>query len=235
MKEQVIEFVGTHVVQLVCFWALGLLYLAIPARWPAFADRHKLQPKEKQPRPDEVAHCIRIVLRNQLFSSSLHLLLSAIAVLFNHKPDFRFSPAYPPITELVRDIVLCVLIREILFYYSHRFLHRPTFYAPIHKFHHRFTAPVSLAAQYAHPIEHLVSNIIPVSLPPKLLNVHILTWWAFLAIELVETTTVHSGFDFFGWAVMHDLHHQAFRVNFGTVGILDWLHGTGQISQPKEE
>jgi len=235
MREEVLEFVVTHLVQLVCFWGLGFLYLAAPNKWPGFAQRHKLQPAEKQPRKDEVAHCIRIVLRNQLFSSAIHLLLTTIAIAYDHKPEFRFSPARPPLAEFVRDIILCALTREILFYYSHRLLHQPYFYAPIHKFHHRFTAPVSLAAQYAHPIEHLVSNIIPVSLPPKLFKVHILTWWAFLAIELIETTTVHSGFDFFGWAVMHDLHHQTFRVNFGTFGLLDWIHGTGQITQPKEE
>jgi len=27
---------------------------------------------------------------------------------------------------------------------------------------------------------------------------------------------------------MHDLHHEKFLVNFGSLGWLDWLHGTGE-------
>lgn len=60
-----------------------------------------------------------------------------------------------------------------------------------------------------------------------ILNCHIVTFWVFLAFELLETTTVHSGYDFFaGSAKMHDLHHEKFTVCFGTVGFLDWLHKT---------
>jgi len=226
--------VVTELIQVVFFWVFGFLFLAIPKRWPKFAQRHRLQPAEKQPRQAEIDHCIRTVFRNQLVFSIFHLLLVAVSVVFNYNSEYRFHPNFPPITGFVRDVILCVLIREILFYYSHRLLHHPYFYAPIHKVHHRFTAPMALAAQYAHPVEHFFANILPIVLPPKLLNVHIVTWWFFLAIELIETTTVHSGFDFFGWAIMHDLHHQSFRVNFGTVGLLDWLHGTGQIAQPME-
>lgn len=93
--------------------------------------------------------------------------------------------------------------------------------------HHRFTAPVSLTAQYAHPLEHFLVNALPISIPPMILKCHIVTFWAFLAFELLETTTVHSGYDFLnGSARMHDLHHEKFNVYFGTVGFLDWLHGT---------
>jgi len=235
MKEHLIEFAVTHCIQLIFFWALSFVYLTIPRKWPIFAQKHKLQPAEKQPKEEEIDHCVQIVFRNQLLSSALHIVLTTLSVTLGQKPDFRFYPKLPGFTEFIRDIILCAILREILFYYSHRLLHLPFFYAPVHKFHHKFTAPVALAAQYAHPFEHFVSNILPLSLPPKLLNVHIVTWWVFLALELIETTTVHSGFDFFGWAVMHDLHHQTFRVNFGTFGLLDWLHGTGQITQPKEE
>jgi sterol desaturase/sphingolipid hydroxylase (fatty acid hydroxylase superfamily) len=72
-----------------------------------------------------------------------------------------------------------------------------------------------------------VADTLPVVLPPVLLHAHGLTAWAFAAFELLETSTVHSGYDFFsGAARKHDRHHERFNVNFGTLGFLDWLHGT---------
>jgi sterol desaturase/sphingolipid hydroxylase (fatty acid hydroxylase superfamily) len=43
---------------------------------------------------------------------------------------------------------------------------------------------------------------------------------------------VHSGYDFFKRAAKaHDVHHEKFRVNYGALGILDWVHGTGDKEQ----
>lgn len=38
---------------------------------------------------------------------------------------------------------------------------------------------------------------------------------------------VHSGYDFAGGvARMHDLHHERFVGNYGTIGVLDRVYGT---------
>jgi sterol desaturase/sphingolipid hydroxylase (fatty acid hydroxylase superfamily) len=223
-----IEFAGTLLVQLVFFWLPSTIYIAIDAFFPRFSARHKLQPPPKQPTASEVRHCLLITLRSQLISVVLALIPYYLSAAHHIPPALRVSPTLPSPAEFVTHFAACCLLREILFYYSHRALHSPFLYRSIHKIHHRFTAPVSLASQYAHPVEHIVANALPLAIPPAVLKTHVLTAWAFLAFMLVETCTVHSGFDFFGGlAWMHDEHHRRFNVNFGAFGMLDWLHGTG--------
>jgi sterol desaturase/sphingolipid hydroxylase (fatty acid hydroxylase superfamily) len=91
---------------------------------------------------------------------------------------------------------------------------------------------MAFAAQYAHPIEHIVANQLPLILPLAIRRSHILTFCIWLGFSLVETAAVHSGYDFFRpplQADSHDLHHEKFNVHFGGLGILDWLHGTDRL------
>lgn len=88
----------------------------------------------------------------------------------------------PTLGRFFLDIVVCAVCYDILFFSIHRYhfcfsfflllfaylifgrtLHlSPILYQWIHKRHHQFTAPSSFSAIYAHPIEHLVGNILPV-------------------------------------------------------------------------
>ncbi|KAH7120407.1 fatty acid hydroxylase superfamily-domain-containing protein [Dactylonectria estremocensis] len=227
-----IEIVGTLVIQVLFWWIPSIIYVSLDHVAPSFAARHKIQPLEKQPTAAVVGHAVAVSLRNQLSIIAVQIAISIHSALHDRPSRFQITPTLPTTTSFIKDIFICIISREILFYYSHRLFHMPYFYRRIHKVHHKFKAPVSFASQYAHPIEHVVANVMPIALPPAILGTHIATMWAFLAFELLETATVHSGYDFFrGAARRHDRHHERFDVNFGGMPWLDYLHGTSEESK----
>ncbi|KAJ5717934.1 hypothetical protein N7488_003580 [Penicillium malachiteum] len=235
-SPQRIEFVGTLLVQLLSFWFPSILYLLLDALAPAFSQKHKIQPAPKQPTRNDILRCFLVVTRNQILSSVLHLTLLTLSSKAGSKSAYRVEASFPSMGEFGRDFLISILLREAMFYYSHRLLHVPYLYRRIHKKHHKFTAPIALAAQFAHPIEQICANALPISLPPQLLRSHVLTFWSFLAWELFNTATVHSGYDFFhNKAKMHDLHHEKFNLNYGSIGLFDWLHGTDKLGKRHSE
>jgi sterol desaturase/sphingolipid hydroxylase (fatty acid hydroxylase superfamily) len=222
-----IAFWGVNTIQFTCFWFASAVYTALPYIFPAFSARHKLQKYEKQPTPEEIWKCFRVVFRNQVLSSALQLSIIALDAYTGRPPTHRFDPILPSLTEVVRDVILCILIREVIAYYLHRLFHHPLLYKTMHKPHHAFSPPVALAAQYSTFREHVILGIMPIAMPPAFLKSHVVTFWVFLALQLLETSTMHSGYDFFAsFARRHDLHHEKFNVCFGPTGLMDWVHGT---------
>jgi len=97
---------------------------------------------------------------------------------------------------------------------------------------------MAFAAQYAHPVEHILVNVATVFLPLLFRGAHIVTFCIYLGSALVETAATHSGYDFFRPSLkanMHDLHDEKFNVNFGGLWMLDYLHGTYDMNRQKEK
>lgn len=196
-----------------------------------------MQSERRQPSHAAIVHCLEDVLLSNVISTALQVSLAHV----NHYrfTIFRVDPALPSMTEVMVHFIYALLAREVLFYTAHRCLHHPYLYARIHKKHHLFTAPLAFSAHYGHPIEHIFANMIPIVLPLAIIRAHILTFAVFLVTQLIETSSVHSGYDFAA-SRMHDRHHEKFRVNFGAIGLMDKVLGTDQegwdkVKDPKKD
>jgi sterol desaturase/sphingolipid hydroxylase (fatty acid hydroxylase superfamily) len=132
------------------------------------------------------------------------------------------------------------VVDDTLFYWAHRGLHESKWlYRNVHKKHHEFHFSIGLGTEYAHPLEDLLSNVLPPFAGPFLLGSHITVCICFFAIKLWQSIDAHSGFrmpfPMTPWNILpgmdcvgaHDFHHSHNTGNYGGFFMFwDWLCGT---------
>ncbi|KAL8621065.1 hypothetical protein ACOMHN_040590 [Nucella lapillus] len=224
----VLGVLGTTLFGCLVFWLTNafLLVLDVTGK-PATLLRYKVQPNKNTPvSRDALWRCVELVLFNQIIVG----IPMAMAVYWAMEwRGCSVSPDdLPTFHWALLELIICVLVEEIGFYYSHRLLHHPRLYKHVHKRHHEWTAPIGVVALYAHPVEHVLSNLLPPALGPLLLGSHLATAWMWFSLALMSTTVAHCGyhFPFLPSPEAHDYHHLKFNQNFGVLGVLDRLHGT---------
>lgn len=87
-------------------------------------------------------------------------IVGPLLTIISSKIDFSIKmdiASIPDLKTIVWQFCLFLVVEEVLFYFAHRVLHHPKLYW-IHKEHHEYNITITLAAQYAHPIEHLFAN-----------------------------------------------------------------------------
>jgi sterol desaturase/sphingolipid hydroxylase (fatty acid hydroxylase superfamily) len=193
--------------------------------------KYKIQKDEPVTR-EQVFKCIKRILVNQFLFHVLPLLL--LYKYGGRKLPRRMLNRHPPgWKRLIAEAIFFLFCSEITFYLTHRFVHLPWMYKRVHKIHHEFRAPIAIAAEYAHPVEMVLSNILPNVVGPALVRAHVVSNWIYIVWGIVLTCTHHSGYAFpwlpgFTSPRMHDYHHYSFNSNYGVVGLLDYVLGTDQ-------
>jgi sterol desaturase/sphingolipid hydroxylase (fatty acid hydroxylase superfamily) len=110
-------------------------------------------------------------------------------------------------------------------------------------------SPLAVGGLYAHPIEHVLCNVLPALAGPVLCGSHVTTLWylfkvfnelrLWFTIANISVVNTHSGFDLpfhFHGTRFHDFHHERFTscckfiavliLIDGVLGLCDWMHGT---------
>ncbi|KAI8478178.1 fatty acid hydroxylase domain-containing protein 2-like isoform X1 [Branchiostoma floridae x Branchiostoma belcheri] len=240
--EHLLGTLGTLLVPSLVFWLVnGSLLVVDVTGQPAALLRYKIQEEKNVPvDPVRLWKTIKLVLFNQFIVTGPLVFLAAPPIF--HWRGMPCGRELPWFHWVVVELIVFVLVEEVMFYYSHRLLHQPALYKRIHKKHHEWTAPIGIVAVYSHPVEHILSNLLPVAAGPILMGSHVATVWLWFCLALTTTSISHSGYHFplLPSPEAHDFHHAKFnqcygvmlflRFNqcYGVMGVLDRLHGTDE-------
>ncbi|XP_054834091.1 fatty acid hydroxylase domain-containing protein 2 [Eublepharis macularius] len=229
-NEWMIFFLAVTIVPSLVFWSFnGIMMMADITGKPTFITRYRIQMGKNDPVDRAKLHnAISTVLFNQFFISLPMAMLMLPILKWRGEPC---SLSLPTFHWFLLELAVCGLVEEILFYYSHRLVHHPLLYKHIHKKHHEWTAPVGIVSLYAHPVEHVISNMLPVVTGPVLLGSHITSVMAWFSLALLATSVSHCGYHlpFLPSPEFHDFHHLKFNQCYGVLGVLDRLHGTDRV------
>ena len=119
-------------------------------------------------------------------------------------------------------LVTYLLPFEVVFYYAHRLFHTQALYSRFHKVHHRFTEPIDgVEAIDMHVVDFLCTTLLPLLSGPWLFGTTPAIFAVWTSLALANGIKAHSAY-----SQSHLLHHKLFRVNYGFLGVMDWLHGT---------
>lgn len=149
------------------------------------------------------------------------VLLVLIYVFYPYYTLHEFS-----IIDTLYKTFIATIIEEFYFYYIHRLLHTK-FLWKYHSKHHELITPVASATMYASMTENIVCNMLPILVIPLIIQMSYVNMCLWTILATGSAVTAHNGLKRFEWFTKyHSLHHLYRNVNFGVIGIADYIHNT---------
>ena len=172
---------------------------------------------------DKVKKALVMSVCNQMVSYPMIYYLSDYCI----NEEFN-KYTYDPVIIYFLQFAFYTITTDQWFYITHRFMHSNNFlYKNIHSIHHQWTYPIAVRTIYAHPVEHIVTNIGSIIAPALIWpsSLSFITFW--VCIATFNAVTGHSGIHFPIFSnEKHDLHHRLLTYNYGTLGLSDRMYGT---------
>lgn len=181
---------------------------------------------------------IKTSWQNQIFISApvLFLLQNQIANATN-------SASQDSIFITLLKAFGIVNFANVLFYSIHLLLHSKLLFTHIHRIHHEFSNPIGASTYYAHPIEHLFSNVLVFAIPIITIGINYFAMLFLLVTGTAISVFAHSEYQVIPTLVEifylpinkqskplgtndHLAHHKYFNCNYGFGSYLDKLLGT---------
>lgn len=179
----------------------------------------------------EAIRAISVTMFNQLvlgmgFSAVLYL--SAEQIFKNAVNDRESMLNVPSFWVFLRDGYVTYHLFELTFYPMHKLMHWKPIYNRVHKVHHEWKHPISVAAVYNHPLEYMTASFIPLMIGPTLCGSHISTLWIIIFSSIITVVSEHSGYHmpYLKSARFHYYHHTHPTECLGSYGLLDYIFGT---------
>lgn len=225
-------FVGASVgVSLVTFWGLGgLVHHVFYVRRRASAAEWKLQPERwlsaRLSRHAFVLGSANIVM-GAVIGGTFAWRVARGGFSLLYLDAGRHGLWYLPVSA-----VLLFFAVDAGLYYSHRALHGRFLFRHVHRWHHRYTAPIVFTTTAVHPLEFLTFELFLI-LPAFVIPAHVGVYVAVVAYTYFIGMVDHAGIRV-GWKLplhsnnrFHDDHHVYFHCNYAHhTMLLDRLHGT---------
>jgi sterol desaturase/sphingolipid hydroxylase (fatty acid hydroxylase superfamily) len=130
---------------------------------------------------------LKKTLKNVFINSFIVGLSLNLLDSLNNKYIFSLEEL-PTISTMLWQMGYFMIVEGFLYFLAHMIFHFPSFYW-MHKQHHEYHNVVAISAQYLHPLESILGNILPIGIAFKslavLYPVHTLTIWTFIAFKLV--------------------------------------------------
>jgi plant 4alpha-monomethylsterol monooxygenase len=215
--------------------ALSFLAFAGPLTWVAWREPRWAAPYRIQSRAPREQQLVGASLRSWAVNNAW-VLVGVVAAW----PLLRLGGIHdgelPPPWVMGLQLLFFFYLDDLLYYASHRTLHRPWLYKRIHAWHHRIVTPWAITGNYMHPAELSLTAAVAM-IGPLLVGAHVVTVWLWFVWRQWEAAEGHCGYDF-PWspshflpgndgARHHDFHHARVKGNYGGfTPIPDRLFGT---------